>query len=249
MLVWKILLTNPSIGLAMCACVATMFWCMLILRRRQKGPDSLLAALIGLVSIWQTLRLLRQDGIVLISGSASIDTIADVIVTGVYLVTVLILRISVMERKTTEVHLRLAEANGCPEFRGIPPREPGTQTLPSIILDSNPLAGIAVNQAGLVTHWNAAAERLLGWTAAEVIGRPCPLEPGTPRTKNGDALAVESWAAPMRDAAGRACGSVWMIAPALSGDEENSSGTGRGAASTGKPARLSAGRLAPATGS
>ncbi len=122
MLVWKILLTDPWLGLALSACIATMFWCMLILRRRRKGPDRLLAALLGIVSIWQTLRLLRQDGILLISGSPSLDTIADVVVTGVYLIAVVILRFSGRERQATEVHLRLAEANGCPDLRPAPPR-------------------------------------------------------------------------------------------------------------------------------
>ena len=39
------------------------------------------------------------------------------------------------------------------------------------LLDAANAALIATNLDGLVTHWTAAAERLYGWSAAEVIGR------------------------------------------------------------------------------
>jgi PAS domain S-box-containing protein len=45
-------------------------------------------------------------------------------------------------------------------------------TLRSSLLDAVDAAVAATDGEGLVTHWNAAAERLYGWTAAEVIGKP-----------------------------------------------------------------------------
>jgi PAS domain S-box-containing protein len=40
------------------------------------------------------------------------------------------------------------------------------------LLDQADIAVIATNLDGIVTHWNPAAERLYGWTQADVAGRP-----------------------------------------------------------------------------
>ena len=40
------------------------------------------------------------------------------------------------------------------------------------MMESLSEALIFVDQQGLITRWNAAAEHLYGWTAAEVIGKP-----------------------------------------------------------------------------
>jgi two-component system NtrC family sensor kinase len=42
------------------------------------------------------------------------------------------------------------------------------------VLDHAPIAIVAVDLSGAVTAWNPAAERLFGWTSAEVLGRPNP---------------------------------------------------------------------------
>jgi PAS domain S-box-containing protein len=43
------------------------------------------------------------------------------------------------------------------------------------VLRASPLPIIAFDPRGIVRVWNAAAERVLGWTAAEAIGQPNPL--------------------------------------------------------------------------
>ncbi len=45
------------------------------------------------------------------------------------------------------------------------------------LIAATPLAVIAVDPAGLVTLWNPGAERLFGWSAAEVIGKSNPTIP------------------------------------------------------------------------
>ncbi len=52
----------------------------------------------------------------------------------------------------------------------------GSATLRAV-LDAAPMAVIAVDADLRVTMWNAAAERLFGYTAAEVLGRRTPLLP------------------------------------------------------------------------
>ncbi len=100
------------------------------------------------------------------------------------------------------------------------------------VIQSSPLAIWAVDSEGKVTFWNPAAERIFGWTAAEVIGRPAPiLMPGqeeefrewmerfqkgeslagierTRQRKDGSKLDVLIWTAPLRDAAGNIDGTL-----------------------------------------
>ncbi len=65
------------------------------------------------------------------------------------------------------------------------------------ILDATPLPVIVLDPDGIVRVWNAAAERVFGWKAGEVLGRPNPALPpgGVPeaRARVDQALTSESW--------------------------------------------------------
>ncbi len=212
MVLWRLFFTNPVMACELVVCLATIYGCILILHKRHKGPDRFLAALIGIISIWQGMRILREAGV--ITGSHALDTLAELIITTLYLVAAIILRFSVRERKTAQVRLRLEEANGQPPIPRLGVLETPDQQVSDIILCSNPLATIAMDKSGKVTYWNPAAEHLLGWKAAEVVGKTSPVAMSSPlRTKNGAMIRFESWCSPLHDAVGRACGSVVMIAP------------------------------------
>jgi PAS domain S-box-containing protein len=45
------------------------------------------------------------------------------------------------------------------------------------VFEASPLGIIALEKDGRVRHWNPAAERMLGWTAREVVGQPIPYVP------------------------------------------------------------------------
>ncbi|MEA3076871.1 MAG: two-component system, NtrC family, sensor histidine kinase KinB [Actinomycetota bacterium] len=49
--------------------------------------------------------------------------------------------------------------------------------LASLVLDHLPGAVIGVDLEGHVTTWNRAAERMFGWSAADLVGRPLPIVP------------------------------------------------------------------------
>ncbi len=46
-----------------------------------------------------------------------------------------------------------------------------TNAMLAAIFDASPMAVIATDTAGVVTHWNPAAESMFGWPAAEVVGK------------------------------------------------------------------------------
>ncbi|HUA57389.1 MAG TPA: CHASE3 domain-containing protein [Verrucomicrobiae bacterium] len=100
------------------------------------------------------------------------------------------------------------------------------------VISSSPLAIWAVDLAGSVTLWSPAAERMFGWTADEVIGRPLPVIPDDARAeyrewlerfrlglsmaaverarqrKDGSKIEVSIWTAPIRDASGQVTGTI-----------------------------------------
>ena len=109
------------------------------------------------------------------------------------------------------------------------------QTLQAII-QASPLAIVVLDTEGVVKLWNAAAERIYGWRAEEVLGRPLPTIPAgqeeelrrnheravagqnfvnyeTRRLrKDGTFVDVSISTAPLRDAAGRTSGVVALVA-------------------------------------
>ena len=100
------------------------------------------------------------------------------------------------------------------------------------IFASSPLAIVSVDRDGLITAWSPAAERVLGWAADEVVGRPATiLRPDDPAWisrgfaevlagetlvavpvryphRDGRARDLELFAAPLRDASGAVRGAV-----------------------------------------
>ena len=45
------------------------------------------------------------------------------------------------------------------------------------LIDASPLATVTLDLEGRVRSWNPAAERLFGWSGAEVLGRKLPIVP------------------------------------------------------------------------
>ncbi|HEX8984176.1 MAG TPA: PAS domain S-box protein [Bryobacteraceae bacterium] len=51
------------------------------------------------------------------------------------------------------------------------------------VIETSPLAVITIDLEGTVLAWNAAAERIFGWSAAEVLGKPIPTMPDEERAE------------------------------------------------------------------
>lgn len=103
------------------------------------------------------------------------------------------------------------------------------------LTQTSPLAVITLDAKGHVTMWNAGAERIFGWAAHEVIGKPHPLVPpdraeefqarcarvlaGETLTekedvrlrKDGSPIAVSGSTAPLPDADGNASGILEIL--------------------------------------
>ena len=68
------------------------------------------------------------------------------------------------------------------------------------LIQAAPVAIIELDPDGRVIHWNAAAERTCGWSAAEVIGQPMPTETAACERDGLDRVIADGFAgAPLRD--------------------------------------------------
>ncbi len=116
------------------------------------------------------------------------------------------------------------------------PSEPNNQTLwdtlqrLQAIVEASPIALIALDGDGCIRMWNRSAERIFGWSEAEVIGHPNPTIPAklaqefrslllsrmegktqasfetTRVRKDGTLIDVSVWSAPLRDSDGNITG-------------------------------------------
>jgi PAS domain S-box-containing protein len=59
------------------------------------------------------------------------------------------------------------------------------------VFEASPLAIMALETDGRVRHWNPAAERILGWTAREVVGKPIPYVPEDKREEFNELVRRE----------------------------------------------------------
>ena len=103
------------------------------------------------------------------------------------------------------------------------------------LVQASPLAIVGLNLQGKVVSWNPAAERIFGWRADEVVGRPHPIAPGEMRpefkqlwqrvlqgeellglelrhrSRDGSLMDVSLSTAPLYDGAGRLAGAMGVF--------------------------------------
>jgi PAS domain S-box-containing protein len=88
-----------------------------------------------------------------------------------------------------------------------------------ILLDASPSGIAAFDIEGQIRLWSRASERIFGWTEAEVLGHPSPVDlqlhpnpeggqPRSARRKDGTAVEVDVRIAPWYDAEGAPLGTV-----------------------------------------
>jgi diguanylate cyclase (GGDEF)-like protein/PAS domain S-box-containing protein len=105
-----------------------------------------------------------------------------------------------------------------------------------LLIQSSPLAIYTRDRNGLLTTWNPAAERMYGWKASEVLGKPLPSVPGEQREesdslrrrllsgesfikfqgrrlrRDGSPIYIDASLGPLRDDSGTASGIIAVAA-------------------------------------
>lgn len=191
----EIFRASPLMALALCMCLATIFWCILLARRQQARLDRTLTGLLGMITIYEALRVLKECGVIRLPGFRQLDGWVDFVIAGTYLIAALILKHSGSDRANTKVRLRLVEANEKTVDVG---RAASTPETTHAVFDASPLATLAVDTKGVVIYWNGAAERLLGWKREQMLGQRLPFEGKGPlRNNRGHDIEAAIWTAPI----------------------------------------------------
>jgi hypothetical protein len=112
MYLWHVLLVRPFVALSILICLATILSCWLVLREQvhRDGLDRFLSGFVGLLSIYQALRLFANCGLLTFPGNSQFTDAVELCVTALYLVTTLIIRLSINNRMSMDSQLRLAKA-------------------------------------------------------------------------------------------------------------------------------------------
>ena len=109
MFLWHILLVKPFAGLSILVCLATIFACVVLERRRpHHRSDRFLIGMLGLLSIYQAMRILQGAG--LVSMGSHMDDALELLIAAFYLLAALMLRWSSMKHLEVESAIRLARA-------------------------------------------------------------------------------------------------------------------------------------------
>jgi len=200
-------------ALALVMCLATIFWCILLARRQQGRLDRMLTGLLGMIAIYEALRVLKDWGVIHLPGYHQLDGWVDFIIAGTYLLDGLILKYSGSDRANTKVRLRLVEANEKTMEVG---RAASTPETTHAVFDSSPLATFAVDTKGVVIYWNGAAERLLGWKREQMLGQRLPFDGKGPlRNSRGHDIEAAIWTAPINSPNGSPRGTLTIAAGSI----------------------------------
>ena len=109
MYLWHVFLIKPLAALSILICLATILSLFTLERRRPHQPaDRFLIGFLGLLSVYQGLRILQSAGFVALSSNPQLDDAIELLVTVFYLLAALLLRFSSGSRLEAESALRLA---------------------------------------------------------------------------------------------------------------------------------------------
>lgn len=199
--------TNPMSAIALTLALATLLFCLRMLRRQRTSSDRYLMGLLGMIAIYQGLNILQNAGVYSLAHQLQgLSGAVDLTLAGMSLVSILILRIASKDRHSTKLQLRVAEANQPPPLRMSSGR-PGERSA---------VAVLGVNAAGEINLWHSSSEDFFGWRKEEVLGTRLPFEtagetpdisPGSPRrlrlvTRLGEVLETHVWLTPAPDGSG-----------------------------------------------
>ncbi|MBM3735035.1 MAG: PAS domain-containing protein [Acidobacteria bacterium] len=211
---WIGILTGISVLLSL----ATLFWCLHLVRTLKMGPPArYMIGLTGLLSIYHASRVLGEAGYIG-KGNPALAEASTLLLTALYLAALSILEYYFVEVRRLRYQLRLTQASESLAPQATQVNDPRrAQVLYQAMSDSCPLAVYAEDPAGNICYWNTAAERMLGFTRSQVLGRPLPFRLNRTQTggqvefRDGRVLDVQSWYAPFQTSGNEIYGNLTIL--------------------------------------
>ena len=128
MFFWNVLLAKPFAALSLLVCLATIYSCISLKRGYVTHiADKFLIGFVGLLSIYQGLRVIRDVGLLTLQMNSTLTDLVDLLVTVLFFQAPMMLKASCNDRITTGFELRLAKA--APPKTSLPLQTPATGEL------------------------------------------------------------------------------------------------------------------------
>lgn len=111
MFLWRVFLIKPLAALSIVVCLITIFSCFRLERRRPtQKSDRFLIGFLGLLAIYQGMRILEGAGVLSFSMSTTLDDAIELLIAMFYLIAAMLMRFSSVNRLEAESAFRLVHA-------------------------------------------------------------------------------------------------------------------------------------------
>jgi hypothetical protein len=110
MALYKLLLHNPLLACSVCLCLLAIIAAIRLVRRLRRGPERFIAGFVGLVAIYEGLRILMEVGIWTPAVALGWTSFATLVVTGLFVLALVVVQELGSEGHRTRFLLRLLEA-------------------------------------------------------------------------------------------------------------------------------------------
>ena len=108
---WNVFAAKPFAVLSVLVCLATIASCISLKRRYMTHvADRFLVGFVGLLAIFQGLRIVQSLGLLPLPSSGGVSDLVDLVVTLLYFQAPMVLRLSSYDRLNSDFALRLARA-------------------------------------------------------------------------------------------------------------------------------------------
>lgn len=172
--------SNPIAAVALLCTIVTLYLCMRLVKRQDNKADRYLLGLLGLIAMYQGLRILNTNGFwVLPSSFLPIGSVIEAAVAALCLIATMMVKLSFRAKRNTEIQLRVVEA-------GQPAVRPAT-SMPQIH-ERTAMAVFGVNASGEIDLWHNSSEEFFGWRKQEVMGTKLPFREEVIVADNGSGV-------------------------------------------------------------
>lgn len=199
MFLWELTKSNPVAGFALIASLATLFWCLKLLRRVCTKMERYMMGILGLIAMYHGLHILQAEGFWTPPQYPGVTGAVDMSISGMCLACALILQVFSAERHSARIQLRVAQVNLAPVGAGY-----------SGLPDRAALAVFGLDARGIINLWHSTSEEFFGWRRDEVLGTRLPFREESPvhfaagvpgtlhlRTRKSNDLDVLAWFMPV----------------------------------------------------
>jgi hypothetical protein len=112
---------SPPYALSLLVCLATSLWSARLIRRTVDSHERFLVGFVGLIAVYEGFRILKDAGVKFAMAAQVWADFSTLVVSLLFLLALLVLKIASRDHRRTREHLRLVEATDSLSMAPSPP--------------------------------------------------------------------------------------------------------------------------------